>query len=320
MTASPPFRFGVQLGIDSDWPLLTTPRAWRDLARQVEDLGYSSLLLADHFRNTFAPIPALVAAAEATSTLRVGTLAINNDLRHPVILANEMATLDILSGGRSELGIGAGWDDADYRVAGIPKASPGARIARLEEALQVIKGYFSGEPMTFHGDQYSVTDLVGLPRPTQRPHPPILVGGGGRRVLTLAAQQADIVGINPPIKGAIGRETGVRATAAATDEKVSWIREAAGRRIDDIELNIMVFYAAVTSHQGDTARDAWFTGEMDLSVDDALASPHMLVGTTDQMTDLLLERRERWGVGYWIFQGVEAMTSLAPVVQRLAGS
>lgn len=320
MSTLPPFRFGIQLGIDQDWPSITSRRAWRDLARQVEDAGYSTLLLADHYRNTFAPMPALVAAADVTTTLRLGTLTANNDLRHPMTLANETATLDILSSGRVELGIGAGWDDHDYQVAGIPKDRPGVRIGRLEEAIRVLKGYWSGEPFTLQGDHYHVTDVVGLPLPEQRPWPPLLIGGGGRRVLTLAAEQADIVGINPPIHGTITGASGARATAEATDEKVKWVREAAEVAEREIELNMMVFYAAVTDRRANDAKDAWFTREMELQVDQALDSPHMLVGSVEEIADTLLLRRERWGTGYWVFQGVEAISTLAPVVSRLAGT
>jgi probable F420-dependent oxidoreductase len=178
------FRFGV---------VAMQPRSrqeWAEHARKVEALGYATLLMADHFGDLLAPFPALVAAADVTTTLRLGTLVICNDFRHPAVLAQEAATLDLLSDGRVELGLGAGWLRAEYERTGILFEPGPVRVARLEESVRIVKGLLAGETVTFAGQHYTVTDLPGLPRPVQQPHPPLLVAGGGRRILTLAAREA----------------------------------------------------------------------------------------------------------------------------------
>jgi probable F420-dependent oxidoreductase len=194
------FRFGVQ---EHRAP---SAKAWKEKAREVESLGYATLYLPDHFTDQVGPIAALMAAADATTTLRVGSLVFDNDYRHPVVLAKEAATLDLLSEGRLDLGLGAGWMASDYEQAGIPFDSAGTRISRMEEALTIIKGLFTGEPFTFAGEHYRLTSMEGSPRPVQRPHPPILLGGGGRRMLRIAAREADIVNVNFDLReGAVNR-------------------------------------------------------------------------------------------------------------------
>src|SRR5215210_6083911 len=230
MASDRKFRFGAQCSYAG------SREEWEAKVRRLEDLGYSTVCVPDHFDDQLAPIPALTAAAAATSTLRVGTLVLDNDYRHPLLTAKEAATVDLLSAGRFELGLGAGWMSSDYEQSGIALDPPGLRIERLEEALAIVKGLFAGGKFSFAGRHYTVTRHPGTPRPVQRPYPPILVGGGGRRILSLAGREADIVSVNFDLRsGSIGPQVGATATAEGTAEKLRWVREAAGDRFDDIE-------------------------------------------------------------------------------------
>ncbi|HEX3090716.1 MAG TPA: TIGR03621 family F420-dependent LLM class oxidoreductase, partial [Ilumatobacteraceae bacterium] len=241
MASHRPFRFGVQASTAAD------ADAWVALARSVESLGYSTLTMPDHFGDQLAPVPALMAAAAATETLRVGALVWDNDYKHPIVLAKELATIDVLSRGRLEIGIGAGWLASDYEQSGIAFDSNKVRVDRFEEGLAVIKGAISSEAFSFTGDHYTVTDYTGAPRPVQTPCPPILVGGGGKRVLSIAAREADIVGINGTLAaGAIGPDAIASMTAAAIDTKVDIVKAAAGARFYEIEMNIRAFMVRVT--------------------------------------------------------------------------
>ncbi len=283
-----------------------------------EDLGYSTLTVADHFDDQLAPIPALMAAADATTELRVGALVMCTDFTHPVVLAKEAATIDVLSGGRFELGLGAGWMTTDYEQTGIRFDSAGTLIERLGEAIRVIDGLWGDAPCTFHGDHFDVTALDGRPKPVQQPRPPILVGGGGRRVLRMAARHADIVGLNVDLRrGVIDDHAGPNATDEATAQKLAWIREAAGPRFGALELHVRVHLVIVTNDRWGMA--AALGPAFGLSPDQALRSPHALAGSVEQITDDLRERRERWGISY-IGVGVDALQSLAPVVAKLAGT
>src|SRR3954467_7542881 len=235
------FRFGVQASTAA------SAAEWATLARKAEDLGYSSLFLPDHFGDQLAPIPAMMAAADATTDLKVGALVFDNDYKHPVVPAKEIATIDVLSGGRVEFGIGAGWMTTDYEQSGIPKDRDGVRIDRMVEALDVCRGAWSEGPYNFKGEHYTITDYDGLPLPVQQPNPPILIGGGGPKVLRIAAQQADIVGINPRLTaGAVTSEAGQDAKAEMVDKKLQWVKDAAGDRFDELELNILVFFTTLT--------------------------------------------------------------------------
>ncbi len=306
------FRFGVQLS--------TAPSGddWAALARKAEDLGYSSLFLPDHFGDQLAPIPAMQAAADATTDLRVGALVFDNDYKHPVVLAKEIATIDVLSGGRVELGIGAGWMTTDYEQSGIPHDAAGVRVSRMEEGIAIMKGLFAEGAYSFEGDHYRITELDGLPKPVQRPHPPFLIGGGGRRVLSIAAREAQIVGINPALKsGAVDATTAADATGAATDRKLAWVREAAGDRFDDLELNTLLFAVIDTDDVAGT--NEMMAGMFGLSPDDVPDIPHALIGPPSAMCDLLEARRARWGFSYIVVQG-DAMETMAPVIARLAGT
>jgi len=217
-----PFRFGLQVS------QCESGRAWRDKARKLEDLGYSTLFMPDHFGEELAPLPAIAMAAAHTTTLKVGALVFDNDYKHPAILAKEAATIDLLCDGRLELGIGAGWMKTDYDALGLQYDPPAVRVDRFEEALHVIKQCFTGEKFTYHGEHYRISDYASYPKPAQA-HLPILVGGGGKRVLSLAAREADIIGVNPNLRaGEIGLDAATDSLQEQTDRKIAWIREAAG--------------------------------------------------------------------------------------------
>ncbi len=307
-----PFRFGVQAS--------TAPNAasWVALARKVESLGYSTLTMPDHFGDQLAPVPALMAAAAATTTLRVGALVWDNDYKHPVVLAKELATMDMLSEGRLEIGLGAGWLATDYQQSGIEYDSNKVRVDRFEEGLAVIKGAMSGEPFSFAGQHYTITDYTGSPKPSQTPCPPILVGGGGKRVLTIAAREADIVGINGNLAaGMIGPEAIATMTAAAVDQKFEIVSAAAGGRLAELELNIRVFMVRVTDDRQTAVQQIADFVQVDPSM--VLETPFTLIGTSAQMVEDLLRRRARWGFSY-IVVGGDDVESFAPVVAELSGN
>jgi probable F420-dependent oxidoreductase len=198
-----PFRFATG-GFEE-----VSKRAWVEQARRAEALGYAVFLVADHVADIpFAPVPALVAAADATTSLRVGCTVFCNDYRHPALLAKEAATVDVLTDGRFEFGLGAGWLKAEHDQAGIPFDPPGVRVARMEEALRVIKALWAGEPVHHRGAHYAIAGLAGTPLPVQRPHPPVFVGGGGKRLLSVAAGRPTSSASSPgrgPAAGSTGR-------------------------------------------------------------------------------------------------------------------
>jgi probable F420-dependent oxidoreductase len=306
------FRFAVQ---EHRAP---SARAWQEKARLVESLGYSALYLPDHFTDQLGPVAALMAAADATTTLRVGSLVFDNDYRHPVVLAKEAATLDLLSDGRFDLGLGAGWMVSDYEQAGIPFDSAGIRISRMEEALQVIKGLFTGSSFSFSGQHYQVKDIEGSPLPVQKPHPPIVLGGGGQRMLRLAAREADIVNVNFDLReGRVSRKLVQTGLAQATDEKLRWIREAAGDRLEEIELSVTIFLANITNDR-DSVATAMAVG-FGSQPADVLEMPHFLIGTVDELIDSLQRRRDRYGISYVIVPG-DVAEQFSAVVSQLAGT
>ena len=284
----------------------------------MESLGYSTLSIPDHFGDQLGPVAALMAAADATTTLRVGSLVFDNDYRHPVVLAKEAATLDLLSEGRLEFGLGAGWLASDYEQAGIPFDPPGIRIDRMAEALAIIKSFFSGGSVTFSGAYYKVDGLEAWPAAVQKPHPPIVLGGGGRRMLGLAAREGDIVSVNYKLdEGRVNRKLVRTGFAEATDEKLAWIKEAAGDRLSQIELGVTIFVANVTDDR-DVVAGAMAAG-LGAEPKDVLDMPHFLIGTIEQIVEDLVARRERYGISYVVVPG-EAAESLAPVVERLTGT
>ena len=310
MTHPRPFRFGVMAA------KARSSAEWTDTAKKAQDLGYSALLMPDHFGDQLSPIPALSMAAAATDTLRVGALVFANDFRHPAVLAKETATLDLLSDGRLEVGVGAGWMTEDYTSTGIVHDRPGVRIDRMIEAIEVLRGLWGDEAFSFDGEHYTITEMKGLPRPVQAGGPPIIVGGGGKRVLSTAARLADIVGVNPNVgEGKIGPEAIASMSADATEEKIGWVRAAAGDRYDDIEISILKFVTIVTDARDAVAEKVGAGMGMDAAT--LLASPHTLVGTAEQLADELIEQRERWQGSYVTVQS-DALESFAPVVAALA--
>jgi probable F420-dependent oxidoreductase len=311
-----PFRFAVGIGDRVD---LTGLVAY---AHRAESLGYAALLVPDHLFDQLAPLLALAAVAEATSRLRIGTFVLNNDLRHPAVLAHELATLDRLSGGRLEIGLGAGWNAEEYQRAGLPFEAHHVRVERLAEAIQVLKGLFAPGPFTFHGRHYRITALEGHPGPTQRPHPPLLVGGGGRRMLEVAARHAQIISLAPRIPAPY-RHDPRSCLAEATAEKIAWVREAAGARFADLELNTYPALAPVRVTATARAEALALADQLrvrdgvEVSADTLLDSPQVFLGTVEQLVDKCLGLRERFGISYIMVS--DAMEAFAPVVERLAG-
>lgn len=281
-------------------------------------MGYSTLYLPDHFGDQLSPIAGLMSAADATTRLRVGSLVFDNDYRHPVVLAKEAATLDLLSGGRLDFGLGAGWLASDYEQTGIPLDPPGTRIDRMAEGLQIIKSFFAGGTVSFTGKHYTVHGVEATPSPVQKPHPPIVLGGGGRRMLRLAAREADIVSVNYKLtEGRVNRALVRTGMAEASDEKVAWIKEAAGDRFSEIELCATVFVANVTDDRDGVA--AGLASGLGAEPQEVLEMPHFLIGTIDQMVEDLQARRERFGISYFVFPDTVA-ESLGPLVERLTGT
>jgi probable F420-dependent oxidoreductase len=304
---------------------------WRDKARRAEDLGYSTFLMSDHVAGPgpamegsghppggLAVIPALMALAGATQTLRVGCRVMCIDYHHPVVLAKELATIDLLSDGRLEVGLGAGWLTAEYEALGIPFDPAGERIERLGEAVTVMKQLFGDDQVSFHGRHYDVDGFTGEPKPVQRPHPPIAIGGGGRKVLELAGRVADIVSFNYDNRsGLLGSDGVQRSTAERTARKVQWVRDGAGDRFDSVELEVGVNYFSVTS---DAHAFATRAGEpVGLSADEMLVHPHALIGSVDAICDELVRRREAYGISYVSIHDDHAET-FAPIAGRLAGT
>jgi len=307
-----PFRFGIQLSSAPD------AASWAGLARQAEDLGFSTLFMPDHFGDQLSPVVALQAAADATTTLRVGTLVFDNDYRHPVVLAKDCATLDVLTGGRLELGLGAGWMTSDYVQSGIPMDEPKVRVDRMVEAVAVLKGVFGPDPFSYQGEHYTLSGYDGLPKPVQQPHPPLLIGGGLKRVLSFAAREAQIVGVNPTIpNGQVDLDAARSGTATLTDQKIEWIRTAAGDRFADIELNALHFATIVTDDKAGTIE--MMAPLFGIGPDEVADYPHALIGTVDEICADLEARRDRWGFSYVVIQG-DSMAPFAPVVAKLAGS
>ena len=308
-----PFRFGVQAST------APTAREWADFAKRVEDTGFDVLTMPDHFTQQLAPVPALMAAMDATTTLRTGALVFDNDYKHPVVLAKELATMDVLSDGRTEIGLGAGWMISDYEQAGIAYDSPKVRIDRFIEGIRVIKGAMSDGPFSFNGEHYSITNYEGFPKPVQRPCPPLLIGGGGKRVLTFAAKEADIIGINGTLTaGVVGPEALSTMTAESVDEKVAIVAQAAtdAGRLHDIEMNIRTFFVKVTDEREKTVDGISSMFGVDKEMIDS--SPFALIGSVDYCIEELIARREKWGFSYTIV-GAENVEECAPIVAALRG-
>ena len=313
-----PFRFSTAM------PRFAGPvPEWRDRLRRIEDLGYWSVAVSDHFTRGWMmePVVAMTAAAEATTTLRVLPLVLCNDYRHPVMLHKSLATLDALSGGRVEIGLGAGWMGSEYEAAGMPFEAAGVRVERLAEAVDVITGLFGERPLTYAGKHYRITELDGLPKPVQTPRPPVLIGGGGRRVLELAGRSADIVGINASMRhgGATGLSL-LDLTADRVKTKVTIAREAAGdagRDPEDLSYQMSILSVDITDVPG--ARP-WVSSLASDVTDPAVlsASPAVLRGSVASCVETLQRHREEFGLDYIHFGGDPLVA--APVVARLAGT
>jgi probable F420-dependent oxidoreductase len=308
------FRFGVNLGRAKSLV------EWRTKARKVEDLGYNVLTVPDHLTDLIAPIPALVSAAEATKHLRIGTNVLNNDLRHPVLVAREAATVDLLTDGRFELGLGAGSIRSEYDEAGLRFDRGATRVDRLAEAVTIIKALLEGEQTNFAGQHYRVSGHAVASKPVQKPRPPILIGGNGPRLLALAAREADIVGFSGITFRSGGRSppdlSGWRVSGV--DERVRLVHETAGEdRIARLEFNALLQRVVLTDHRRRAAEELasrW----TQLTADEILQSPYVLIGTVEQMVEEVLARRQRWGISYYTVQG-PYLDAFAPVVARLAG-
>jgi len=312
---SHPFRFGY-LAMEP-----TDGTDWGHRARWARDHGFSTFQVSDHFdRSPAAPLLTLVAAAAGAPRIRVGTLVLDNDFRHPAVLAKELATLDSVSGGRLEVGLGAGWMTADYAVSGITFERAGVRIDKLTETVRILDRVLRADgPLTFVGNHYAVQDLRCIPATVQRPRPPLVIGGGGRRILTLAGSVADVVSLNLSVgEGHVGPAAARSSVAQATDEKLGWVREAAGARFSSLELHAVVYWAAVTDDPERTAAEVIARRGLKLTPPELLASPHCLIGRMEDLVDRVHSLRERWGLSYLTFYDADA-PAMAPLVAELAG-
>lgn len=306
-----PFRFSASLGGLSATDLVAS-------ARRAEELGYSAVTLPDHFDDQTAPLIGLTAAAIATTTIRVLPLVLANDFRHPLVLAKELASLDALSGGRLEYGLGAGWMLTDFEQSGIDHDSAGTRIARLSESVDIIRALLRGDEVGQHGEFYRVTGKLSQPLPLQQGGVPLMLAGGRQKMLTLAGAKADIVGINPGLSaGVIDERAGRDGTLERTDRKLEWVSDGAGARFDDLELQIRIHLAMITDSRDRVATE--MAPLLGISVEEALTSPHALVGTMAECIDDIKRWRERWGISFVSING-DVMTDFAPVVEALAGT
>ncbi len=311
-----PFRFGIKVANDpGDIP---SRDAWITLARKAEDLGYATFSIADHYVNEYLPIAALMFVADVTSTLRIGSCVFDNNYRHPVQLAKEVAAIDQFSNGRFELGLGAGSLRVDYDQVGLPFDPPGIRVQRLAESVSILKQFFTQDSVTFAGEHYTLNEQPGFPKPAQRPHPPIFIGGGGKKLLTLAAREANIIGIEARLRDDQGSTDPSERTEAALGQKVALLREVAGERFASIELNYGFGAVIVTEHRQQVAEQRAHKRGRGETAEQILANPYLLIGTVDYMVETLQGRREQFGISYLqvFFQDIDVF---APVVARLAG-
>ena len=313
-----PFRFGV---------IADHVRTREELAhtvRRAEDLGFATFLIRDHFiaepfGDQLAPVAALMYAASTTTRLRVGSLVFDNDYRHPIVLAKEAATLDLLSGGRFEVGIGCGWLKAEYDQAGMPFDEAKVRVDRLEESIRVLKGLFADGPLTFSGRHYALSELDGFPKPPQRPHPPILMGAGSKRMLQIAGREADAVGIlAKALPGGTISDDVAERLPEAVERKVQWIREAAGSRFHQIELSMVISVVLTDDRRSQAERLARARGWDDVPAERILSMPSLFIGSLDQVVEEMHFRRERYGFSYFVVSDAD-MEALAPVVAAVAG-
>ncbi len=286
---------------------------WREVAQRAEALGYDTLLMPDHITSQLAPVAALAAAAAATNTLRIGSFVFDNDYRNPVMLAREATTLDLLSSGRLEFGLGAGWNTRDYEQLGIAYDAPKVRVDRMEEALGLIKRLWTEEQVTHQGRFYQVRNAVVLPKPTQRPHPPVMIGGGGPRMLRIAAREAQIVAIAPTL-GSTGRPKLGTGTVGSVAERIATLRREP--RFSELELNVIVFDAQVTDAAQSIVEG--LAAHIKSAATTIVDTPFFMYGSRASLVEDLLARRERLGISYIALPG-GAMKAFAPVVAELRG-
>ncbi|MGH3420659.1 MAG: TIGR03621 family F420-dependent LLM class oxidoreductase [Streptosporangiaceae bacterium] len=311
-----PFRFLATVDGYPDFAELTS------LARRAEAVGCSALVVPDHLIWQYAAVPLLAVVASATERLRVGTFVLNASLRHPAVLAQDLATLDALSGGRLEIGLGAGWNKPEYDAIGLRFDPAPLRQARLAESLAVLKGLFAGSPFSFAGEHYTITDYTAGPVPIQRPHPPFFIGGGGRRTLSLAGREADIVGLAPRILPNATLDA-ASLTLAATREKIAWVRAAAGDRFESLEFNIYPsgWPVTVTDNLRAEARRVIdglrSRSGVELTEDEVIDSPHLFIGSIDRLVEKFLQLREELGISSILLGELDELT---PVLERLVGS
>lgn len=324
MTSLRPFRFSVQAF------QATSAGEWTDTARQAEDLGYATLFTTDHYFGPgaiaeqsghrpvdVAPLAASMAAAAVTTSLRVGCRVFCIDYHHPVVLAKELATLDLLSGGRLEVGLGAGWVAAEYEGLGIPMDRPGVRIARLEQVADLIKQHWRGADLDIDSSHVHASGFAGRPLPAQQPHPPILIGGGSPKVLRLAGTVADIVSINfNNAAGKLGASSVSSSAADATAQKIGWIKEGAGARFGEIELEIGAYFVAIRDDFQNAAES--MARRFGIPTQELLDHPHALMGSVDAVCERLERLRQEFGISY-INVAQRNMTEFGPVVARMAG-
>jgi probable F420-dependent oxidoreductase len=315
MSGMRPFRFLADVSEIVTGPELAAR------AQRAEQMGYHALVIPDHLLGQLSPVVAMATVAAATSTLRVSAFVMNNDLRHPAVLAQDMASIDVLSGGRVDLAIGAGWNRPEYDAIGLAFDPTPVRQARLAESITVLKGMFSGSPFSFAGEHYTITDYTAGPVPVQRPHPPFFIGGGGRRTLTLAGQEADIVGLAPRIK-ANAKVDAASLTWDATREKIDWVRDAAGERFESLEFNIYpsVWPVTVTDNlraeAGKVIDHLRSRTGVELTEDEVIDSPHLFIGSIDRLVEKFLQLREELGISSILLGNVG---ELEPVLERLSG-
>jgi probable F420-dependent oxidoreductase len=288
------------------------------LARRAEEAGFHAFVVPDHLLDQLSPVPAMAVIAAATERLRVGAFVLNNDLRHPAVLAQDLASLDVLSEGRLDVAIGAGWNRVEYDAIGLAFDEGPVRVSRLEEAVAVLKGCFGDGPFSFAGRHYRLTDHDAGPQPVQRPHPPFMIGGGGKRILSLAAREAQIVGLAPTAPGGQLR----RFTREATRQQVAWVREAAGERYDGLVLNAYPSFHPMTitdDARGEARRVADALrqhADVDLTDEEVLDSAHLYIGSLDALVEKIEGLREELGISSFLLGEPDEMW---PLVERLAG-
>jgi probable F420-dependent oxidoreductase len=301
---------------------VSSARELGERARAAEDLGVTTFVLPDHLVGQPAPVPYLAAVAALTERIRISAFVHNNDLRHPAVLAQELATLDVLSEGRLDVAVGAGWNEAEYTAIGLPFDPVRVRQARLAESVTVLKGCFSADPFSFAGEHYTITDYDAQPKPLQQPHPPFFIGGGGRATVELAAREAQTVGFAPRIlRGGVPDPRSF--TWAATEEKIGWVREVAGGRFDDLTLNVYPSFWPVTvtdDLEGEAGKVAAAMKErsgIELTVREVIDSPHVFIGSLDRFVEKFTDLRDHLGISSFLIGDLD---QLGPVVEQLAGT